>query len=116
MILLLFLFISLCVGTVMIQRIGAVQALGLRLNLWLVLFSAGMFALWYGLNSYSPPLSIAEHWRMVLISLAGFLSMLLSVVSVVRNFTGFWSGAISIVSFALGIVHFVDLIVSMPVS
>ena|SRR5271157_4913086 len=116
MIILLFLFISLCVGTVMIEQNKVVQAFGMRLNFMLLVIALGMFALWFSIRAYSPPLSIAEHWRMVMISLVGFLSMLLSLTSAVRNFSGVRSGAIAIASFALGILHFVDLIVSIPVS
>lgn len=116
MIILLMAFVLLCVGTVMVQRVEIVKQLGVRLNVVLIAIALGLFALWYGLNAYSPALTFPEHWRMVLISLIGFLCMLLSTVTALRNLTGVRSGVAAVISIGIGLLHFLDLVVSMPVS
>jgi hypothetical protein len=116
MIILLMVFVALCVGTGMLQRVEIVKQLGLRLNVVLIGISLGLFALWYGLNAYSPALTIPEHWRMVSISLVGFLCMLLSTVTALRGLRGVRAGVFAMVSIGIGLLHFLDLVVSMPVS
>jgi hypothetical protein len=116
MIFLLMVFVLLCVGTVMIERVEIVKQIGARLNVVLIAIALGLFALWYGLNAYSPALTIPEHWRMVLISLIGFLCMLLSIVTALRGLKGVRAGIFAVVSIGIGLLHFLDLVVSMPVS
>jgi len=116
LILALVVFLLLCYGTVKILSIERVRHLGIWLNLPLVAVSIILFAVWYGLNAYSPPVSISEHWAMVLISLAGFLSMLLSTVAAVKYMTGVRSGLTAFISIGIGLVHILDLVVSIPVS
>jgi hypothetical protein len=106
----------LCYGTVKILSIEGVQRLGIWLNVALVVVSISLFAVWYGLNAYSPPISISEHWGMVLISLAGFLSMLLSTVAAVKYLTGVRQGLIALISLGIALVHLVDIVVSIPFS
>lgn len=116
MIVLLMIFVALCVGTGMLQRVEIIKQLGLRLNMVLIAVSVGLVALWYGLNAYSPALTIPEHWRMVSISLVGFLCMVLSTVTALRGLKGVRAGIFAVVSIGIGILHFLNLVVSMPVS
>jgi CDP-diglyceride synthetase len=116
MLFLAMIFVLLCIAAGTIPCIGAVRHLRLHLNVVLIVISVGLFALWYGLNSYSPPLTIREHWRMVIICLTGFLSMLVSAVAALKNLSGVRSGIVAPISIGIGLLHFLDLVVSLPVS
>jgi hypothetical protein len=112
---LLVLFVLFCVGTVMISRIHALQLAGTGFNLTLISLSLSMLAVWYGLHRFWPPLSIWEHWRMVMISLVGFLSMLLSAVLALRSRL-IRSGFFATISVGMGAIHLLNLVTSIPVS
>lgn len=116
MILLVFVFAMLCVGTFMVQRNQRIRQCGIWLNIILIVMASGLFGLWYFLSVYYPAVTITEHWVMVLISLLGFLSMFLSTVTAFRNREGFCRVALVIASIGLGLLHFLDIVVSIPVS
>ena len=116
MVVLLMIFVALCVGTGMLQRVEIIKHPGLRLNMVLIAVSLGLVALWYGLSAYSPALTIPEHWQMVSISLVGFLCMVFSTVTALKGLNGVRAGIFAVVSIGLGLLHFLNLVVSMPVS
>jgi hypothetical protein len=116
MMVLLSVFVMLCVGTIIAQKIKFVRTLGLRLNAVLIGMALAMLALWYGVRLYSPPLTIYENWRMTLISMIGFLCALLSTTTALRSLMGVRSGIVVAVSLVVGVLHLIDLIVSIPVS
>ena len=109
-------FVSLCIGTVLIQRIRGVQRLGPRLSIWLIALSLGVYALWFGINAYSPPATIMGHWWMFRIALVGFLCTLLSTIQASRNLAGARGWIIALVSFLIGLLHFFAMISSIPLS
>jgi hypothetical protein len=106
----------LCVGAGMIPGIERVRRFRLSLNVILILISAGLFALWVGVSAFSVPLTSREHWRMVSICLAGLLSMLTSTVAALKNLSGVRSGVVATLSIGIGLLHFLDLLVSLPIS
>jgi hypothetical protein len=116
MIILFAAFLIICLGTVKIQSIAAIQKLGIKLNAVLIMLSIGLFALWYFVNANSPPVSMSEHWMMALISLIGFLCMLLSTVAALKNLSGVQSWVAALLSIGMALVHFLDIVVSVPVS
>lgn len=113
-------FLILCVGAVMLCRIRPVRALGFRLNLWLILLSASLAVLWFGIERYSPPVTIPGQWWMFRISLLGFFCMLVSFTTAIRALndarSGFVAGSALLLSFVLGIFHFLGMAASIPFS
>jgi hypothetical protein len=109
-------FLVLCYGAVKILRVEKVHSLGIRLNVGLLVFSIALLAIWSGLHSYYPPISIGEHWGMVLISVVGVLSMLLSTVAALKNLTGTRSGLVAVISIGVALAHLLNVLVSIPVS
>jgi hypothetical protein len=109
-------FVFLCYGSLRMLSIQRIQRLGIQLNVGLIVLAMGLLAAWFGVHSYSPPVSISGHWGMVLVSLVGFLSMLLSAVAALKHVTGVRSGLIAAISVGMGLVHLLNAIVSLPVS
>lgn len=116
MISLVLLFLLLCVGAALLSRIPRIRALGVQLNVLLVVFSVILLALCWGIPLYSPTVSTGEHWRMVLIALIGFLTALVSFVSAFQNLKGGKAIVFATLSFLIGILHLIGLIVSIPFS
>lgn len=116
MILILSLFGLLCLGVMGVGMSQMVLRLGIRLNLTLMAMSVVLFVWWRYVESQSPPTSIAGHWGMVVLSLIGFLAMLLSTISAFRALRGVRAGIIVIASIVVGLVHLLDIIVALPVS
>jgi hypothetical protein len=106
----------LCYASVKIVSMKSIQRLGIRLNVILLVFSVLLLAIWFGMNSYTQPVSIGEHWRMVSISLAGFLSMLLSIIAALKNRVGWISGLVVFLSIGVGFFHLLNAIASIPLS
>jgi len=90
--------------------------MGFRLNVYLLLLSLAILAFVWTIRLYFPQTSIAEQWRTVLVSLIGFLTMVLSGAIAFRNLSGAKCGIVLALSFLIGIVHLLDMIVSMPFS
>ena len=116
MITLLLLFGLLCVGTVALERVKVIHALGFKLNLILLISSIAILFLWWCMRIYVPLTTIPAQSRMVLISLVGFLEMVLSITAAVRNLAGVKLGFVLGLSVLIALIHLYDMIVSTPVS
>lgn len=115
MLVLLVTFLLLCLGF-KTQQTEKLRQLGVRLNVILVAISVVMYLLWHALNAYLPAASTVGHLRMVFICMVGLLSMLLSAVAAMKNLSGVRSRVVAVLSIAIGLLHLVNLVVSLPVS
>lgn len=118
---LLLIFLAWCSGAIALAWVAKIRALGLKLNVYLLAFSLVAFAAWLGMETWSPATTISEHWLVFRISFAGFLSMLLSLTAAIRYFIESKSrrvmcGIVIAASFVLAAIHFLDMILSIPVS
>lgn len=109
-------FALLCIGAVFLGMSPLIGHFGLKFNAILIAVAVGIVAWWRYIEWHSPPTSIAGHWEMVSISLLGFLAMLLSTVAALKRLAGIQAGVIVISSIVIGVVHLLDMLVSMPVS
>ena len=109
-------FVGLCAAVVGLSFVRGIRVLGLRLCIWLVIFAVGLFGLWGAINAYAQPMTINGRWWMFRICLVGFLSMLMSLTTALQNLSTPKAGVVATASFLLGVVHFVGMILSIPVS
>lgn len=116
MIALVMLFLCLCTAAVLVERVRVIHALGFRLNVWLLIFSAGILISWWIVRFTMPLTGMTEQTWMVYISLAGFLSMLLSFTVAIRSLEGTRFGIVAGLSLIMALIHFFDMVVSIPFS
>ncbi len=82
----------------------------------LIVAGLGLFVLWSCIIAYVQPMTINGRWWMFRICLVGFLSMLMALITALRNRTGWKSGILAVASFLIGVADFVGMMLSIPVS